>query len=164
MPGVAEGVDVFQRILCATDFSETAEAAWEMACELARVHRAELALVHVFTDLPSYAYAEVPGPAVQKVWEEQRQWVQQALEERAAAAAARGLAVRPLLKTGTAAAAIADAAVEHGVDLVVVGTHGRTGLNRLVIGSVAERVVRIAPCPVLTVKPPAARERARVAA
>lgn len=159
-----EGVDVFQRILCATDFSETAEAAWEMACELARVHRAELALVHAFTDLPSYAYAEVPGPAVQKVWEEQRQWVQQALEERTAAAAARGLTVKPLLKTGAAATVIADAAAEQGVDLVVVGTHGRTGLNRLVIGSVAERVVRIAPCPVLTVKPPAARERARVAA
>ena len=159
-----EGVDVFQRILCATDFSETAEAAWEMACDLARVHRAELALVHVFTDLPSYAYAEVPGPAVHRVWEEQRQWVQRALEDRVAAAAARGLTVHALLKTGTAATVIADTAAEQAVDLVVVGTHGRTGLNRLIIGSVAERVVRIAPCPVLTVKPSAARERVRAAA
>jgi nucleotide-binding universal stress UspA family protein len=157
-------VDVFQRILCATDFSDTAEAAWEMACELARSHGASLVLVHVFVDLPAYSLGEAPGTAVVRVWEEQRTWVQRALDERTSAAAARGLAVRSRLETGSPATAIADAAEAEGADLVVIGTHGRTGLNRLVIGSVAERVVRIAPCPVLTVKPRPSARPARAAA
>jgi nucleotide-binding universal stress UspA family protein len=148
-----EGVDMFQQILCATDFSDTAEAAWEIACELARLHRAELVLVHALVELPLYATAEAPGPAVAQIWEDQQRWVQTALDERVAAAGARGLKARALVKTGPAAASIADAAAEEGTDLIVIGTHGRTGFNRLVIGSVAERVVRIAPCPVLTVKP-----------
>jgi nucleotide-binding universal stress UspA family protein len=162
-PG-GEDVHVFRRILCATDFSDTAEAAWDMACELARVHVAELELVHVFTRLPAYSYAEAPAPAVEKIWEEQRQWVRQALDERVAAAAAGGLRARSVLKTGTPAPEIADTAGEHRADLIVIGTHGRTGLDRLIVGSVAERVVRLAPCPVLAVKPRPAREAVRAAA
>jgi nucleotide-binding universal stress UspA family protein len=161
--GIEDG-DVFQRILCATDFSETAEAAWEVACELARVHRAELVLVHVFVALPLYALGETPAPAVARAWEEQRAWVQSALDERVAAAAARGLTARALLKVGASAAGIADTAAEERADLVVIGTHGRTGFNRLLLGSVAERVVRIAPCPVLTVKPGPAAGQTRAAA
>jgi nucleotide-binding universal stress UspA family protein len=144
---------MFRHILCATDFSDTAEAAWEAACELARVHQADLVLLHVFADLPPYSYAEAPAPAVSRVWEEQRAWVEQTLEERAAAVEGRGLTVRAVLKTGAPATVIADTAAAEHADLIVIGTHGRTGLNRLLIGSVAERVVRIAPCPVLTVKP-----------
>jgi nucleotide-binding universal stress UspA family protein len=101
---------------------------------------------------------------VQRVWEEQRLWVQQALDQRVAAAAAGGLSVSAVLKTGSAPEAILDAAADERADLIVIGTHGRTGLTRLVIGSVAERVVRMAPCPVLVVKPPPAREAARAAA
>ena len=160
----SKDVDVFKRILCATDFSDTAEVAWEIACELARVHRAELALVHVFAELPLYGYAELPAPNVQQIWDEQRLWVQQALDQRVDAATARGLTARSDLLTGSAPQAIADAAGSDGSDLVVIGTHGRTGLHRLVIGSVAERVVRIAPCPVLTVKPDTARQSTRAAA
>jgi nucleotide-binding universal stress UspA family protein len=154
---------MFQRILCATDFSDTAETAWEVACELARVHRGQLTLVHVFGEMPVYTYAEVPGPSLHKVWEEQRQWVEQALGERVAAATARGLAARGVVRTGSAAIEITDAASEENADLIVVGTHGRTGLNRLVIGSVAERVVRSAPAPVLTVKPRPTSQAARAA-
>ena len=154
---------MFQRILCATDFSDTAEAAWQAARELASTHRAELALIHVFTELP--IYPEVAVLEVQRVWEDQRAWVERALGERVAAATAGGLAARWVLKTGVAPEAIAETAVETQADLIVIGTHGRTGLSRLVIGSVAERVVRLAPCPVLTVKPPdLAREAARKAA
>jgi universal stress protein A len=155
---------MFRRILCATDFSDTAEAAWEMACELARVHQAELTLVHVFVELPAYTLPEVPGPAVVQIWEDQRRWVDQALEERVAAARARGLTARGRLVTGAAAAAIAESATEEQSELLVIGTHGRTGINRLLIGSIAERVIRIAPCPVLTVKPRPAAEPVRAAA
>jgi nucleotide-binding universal stress UspA family protein len=88
----------------------------------------------------------------------------QALDERVASATARGLAARGVLRTGAAAAEIAKTATEEDAGLIVVGTHGRTGLNRLVIGSVAERVVRIAPCPVLTIKPRPTTQPARAAA
>jgi universal stress protein A len=153
---------MFKRIVCATDFSDTAETAWELAGELASIHRSELILVHVFTELP--ISPEVAASTVQQVWEEQRLWTEQQLAEHAEAMTRRGLATRFLLRTGTAAEEIGQAATDEGADLIVVGTHGRTGLERLVIGSVAERVVRIAPCPVLTVKPPQPREAARAAA
>jgi universal stress protein A len=149
---------MFQRIVCATDFSDTAEAAWEMACGLAAVHRAELTLVHVFPDLPPSP--DVAVPSVMEVWEEQRRWVSQELERRVADAVARGLRSRAVLKMGPAAAGLVEAVNEVGGDLVVVGTHGRTGLERVLLGSVAEQVVRAAPCAVLTVKP-RARERAQ---
>jgi nucleotide-binding universal stress UspA family protein len=157
-------VDVFQRILCATDFSDTAEAAWEMASELARVHRGRLALVHVFVEIPAYAAPDAPGPAVGEIWEEQRRWVQQSLDAQVAAARAAGLDAKALVVTGSTAPAIAETAAGEHADLLVIGTHGRTGINRLLIGSVAERVVRIAPCPVLTVKPRPAAETLRAAA
>jgi nucleotide-binding universal stress UspA family protein len=153
---------MFRRILCATDFSDTAEAAWEAACELARAHRAELVLVHVFTEFP--IYPEVAVVEVQRVWEEQRAWVENALAERVTAATRQGLTARWLLKTGVAPEAIVDAATETRADLIAIGTHGRTGLTRLVIGSVAERVVRLAPCAVLSIKPAADRQAARAAA
>jgi universal stress protein A len=124
------------------------------------VHRAELTLVHVFPDLPPSP--DVAVPSVMEVWEEQRRWVSQELERRVADAVARGLRSRAVLKMGPAAAGLVEAVNEVGGDLVVVGTHGRTGLERVLLGSVAEQVVRAAPCAVLTVKP-RARERAQAA-
>jgi len=153
---------MFQRILCATDFSETAEAAWAAARELARTYRSELILVHVFTELP--VYPDVAVLEVQRVWDEQRTWVERALAERVTAVTAAGVNARWVLKTGVAPESIVEAATEAYADLIVIGTHGRTGLSRLVIGSVAERVVRLAPCPVLTLKPFARADAARAAA
>ena len=140
---------MFKRIVCATDFSDTAEAAWDLASDLAQTHRAELVLVHVFIELP--VYPEVAVASIQQVWEEQREWAERQLAARIEAAVKRGLTARYLLKTGTAPEEIMQAATDEHADLIVVGTHGRTGIERLVIGSVAERVVRLAPCPVLTV-------------
>ena len=99
---------MFQRILCATDFSDTADTAWAAARELARTHRAELILVHVFTELP--VYPDVAVPDVYRVWEEQRAWAESTLAERASAAA--GLSARWVLKTGTAPESIVETAVE----------------------------------------------------
>lgn len=145
---------MFRRIVAATDFSEPAERAWRAAMELARVHRAELVLLHVFVELP--LYAETPAAAVLQVYEEQRRWVQDELEARVKNAAAEGVSGRSRLETGSAPETIARVAGEERADLVVVGTHGRTGLDRILLGSVAERVVRMTPCAVLVVRPPAA--------
>ena|SRR6185295_4465270 len=152
---------MFQRIVCATDFSDTAEAAWAVACDLAAVHRAELTLVHVFPDLPPSP--DVAVPSVIQVWEEQQRWVEGELDRRAADAGTRGLRTGFVVKHGSAADGLVEAVTEAGADLLVVGTHGRTGLERVLLGSVAEAVVRKAPCAVLTVKPRAS-ERAQAAA
>ena len=145
---------MFQRILCATDFSETAEAAWTAACELAHTQHAELILVHVFTELP--VYPDVAVLEVQRLWEEQRAWVERELTERVRATAARGLAARWVLKTGVAPEAIVETAAEAHADLIVIGTHGRRGFSRLVVGSDAEAVMRASPVPVLLVRAPGA--------
>ena len=145
---------MFTRIVAATDFSEPAEQSWRVAVELARVHRSELILLHVFVELP--LYAEVPATTVLEVYEEQRRWVLGELDARVRQAATGGLTVRARLETGPAAETIARIAEEERADLVVAGTHGRSGLERFVVGSVAERVVRTAPCPVLVVRPRAA--------
>jgi universal stress protein A len=140
----------FKRILVATDFAESAERALEVAVELARTHRAELILLHVYMDLP--AYPEVTAGQVEAIYEEQRRWVEDALEQRARRARSAGLLARAVVRTGPPASTIAQTAADENADLVVIGTHGRSGLDRLIVGSVAERVVRLAPCPVLVVK------------
>jgi len=142
---------MFEHIVCATDFSDTAEAAWDVACDLARVHQSDLTLVHVYADVPPSP--DVTGPTVMHVWEEQRRWVADELERRVHEAETRGVRARALLELGAAAHGVLEAARQAHADLVVVGTHGRTGLERVLLGSVAEQVVRTAPCPVLTVKP-----------
>jgi len=151
----------FRRILVATDFAESAERALRCGVQLARRHGAELILLHVYMDLP--AYPEITAGQVEAIYEEQRRWIEDALERRARAARAEGLLARALLKTGPAASTIAETASEEDVDLVVVGTHGRSGLDRLIVGSVAERVVRLASCPVLVVKTAAKAARADAA-
>lgn len=140
----------FRRILVATDFAESAERALTCGVQLARRHGAELLLLHVYMDLP--AYPEITAGQVEAIYEEQRRWIEDALERRARAARAEGLLARALLKTGPAASTIAETAAKEGADLIAVGTHGRSGLDRLIVGSVAERVVRLASCPVLVVK------------
>ncbi|HEY7520795.1 MAG TPA: universal stress protein [Methylomirabilota bacterium] len=140
----------FRRILVATDFAESAERALACAVQLARRHGAELVLLHVYMDLP--AYPEITAGQVEAIYEEQRRWIDSALERRARSARSEGLLARALLRTGPAASTIADTAREEGADLLVVGTHSRSGLDRLIVGSVAERVVRLAACPVLVIK------------
>jgi nucleotide-binding universal stress UspA family protein len=140
----------FRRILAATDFAESAERALACAIDLGRLHGAELLLLHVYMDPP--AYPEVAAGQVQAIYDEQRRWVDETLERRARSARAKGLLARALVRTGPPASAIADTARDERADLIVVGTHGRSGLDRLIVGSVAERVVRLAPCPVLVIK------------
>jgi nucleotide-binding universal stress UspA family protein len=149
---------MFRRILAATDFSESAENAWRFAMGLARAHDSELIIMHVAAELPSLP--EVAVPPVEEVYVAQRRWTEQALDKRVGTAKAAGVTARWLVARGSPAAAIAETAAAEHVDLVVVGTQSRKGLDRLVVGSVAERVVRTSPCPVLVVKSSAAEAAA----
>lgn len=142
-------------IMLATDFSPGSEAAAGLAFELARKFAARLTLLHVYS-APVYigafgdAYALPP-----EVMEKIRADAERGLEALALRAAKEGITAEPLAVEGLAPDLIVAAARSRRVDLIVMGTHGRTGLRHLLLGSVAERVVRTAECPVLTARAPA---------
>ena len=136
-------------ILHPTDFSEHSRAATELACALARDYGARLYVLHV---LPlTLAYGEGFAPPAESPLEEIKLRLDQV------GAAAPGVRIERRLFEGRPATEILSLARAMPCDLIVMGTHGRTGLGRLLMGSVAEEIVRKAPCPVLTVKTPAAR-------
>ena len=136
-----------RRILHPTDFSERSEHAFRLACALARDHNAPLLVLHVSS--PYVIYGE--GVLVEPPPDHTR-------ELRAQLEQVRPYDPRVVLEhrlvEGDPATEIIRATREAGCDLIVLGTHGRTGLRRLLMGSVAEEVVRKAHCPVLTVKTP----------
>jgi nucleotide-binding universal stress UspA family protein len=145
-----------KKILVATDFSEPSEAALAYGRELARNFAATLLVVHVVDDLLSRVAGSdgfvFSDPTLQaQVEETARQRIGALLsnEDR------DELNAEALVTTSnTPAYAIVDYARQANVDLIVMGTHGRGAVAHLLMGSVAERVVRIAPCPVLTVRHP----------
>lgn len=145
---------VFYRIVVPTDFSECAEEAWTRAQSLAEAFGSELVLAHVLVEAPLYAEGPFTMDHVRKVHEAARKWAQETLETRANKARSKGLKVRVALRTGRPYQEIVAVATDERADLVVIGTHGRGGLDRVLLGSVADRVVRLAPCPVLTVRTP----------
>ncbi len=139
-------------VLHPTDFSPSSDCAFQLACSLARDYSARLIVLHVL-ERPVVVYGGVmtapppPAPSAQ-----QRQAVQEQLHRVKPSDAVLG--VEHVLEEGDPATGIVQVARERECDLVVLGTHGRTGLGRLLMGSVAEQVLRTASCPVLTVKPP----------
>jgi universal stress protein A len=145
-------VSGFARLLVATDFSDTAEKAWTRARDLARALGAELVLLHVFVEAPLYSETPFNAPEVREVYESGKAWVTGQLEKWATDARAEGLRARTVLRTGVPYREILAAAEEERADIIVIGTHGRGGLERALLGSVADRVVRLAPCPVLTIR------------
>ncbi|HKD12697.1 MAG TPA: universal stress protein [Thermoanaerobaculia bacterium] len=142
----------FRRILFATDFSPASARAFDEAVALTGTAGAELTIVHVYQP-PALFPADFPvSPAVYDELETKlREDAESGLANLAAEACRRGVRAQFLLLVGFADQAIAEAAREGKADLVVVGTHGRTGVRRLLLGSVASRVITAAPCPVMTV-------------
>jgi nucleotide-binding universal stress UspA family protein len=134
-------------IVFPTDFSACAGHAFPMACALARDYGARLVLVHVKPP-PVAAYSEL-GPLVAEPVELAHE-LQARLEE--IRPADPSIPVEHRFREGDAAQEIVDVAEEVQAELIVMATHGRTGLGRLLMGSVAEEVLRRASCPVLTLK------------
>lgn len=145
---------VFYRIVVPTDFSACAEEAWGLAQRLAGAFGAELVLAHVLVETPLYREGPLAMEKARQVFEAARRWAAAALEQWAAKAREKGLHVRIALRTGAPHEEILALATDERADLVVLGTRGRGGINRALLGSVADRVVRLAPCPVLTVREP----------
>lgn len=145
----------FSRILLPTDFSEYSREAASYACALVDKFDADLHLLHVLETHYSGTPEFVAGLALPTPVQENRDACLRALAtviDEAWATARTGRIVRALAD-GPPFLEIIRYAKEHSMDLIVMGTHGRSRLAHVLMGSVAERVVRKAPCPVLTVRP-----------
>jgi nucleotide-binding universal stress UspA family protein len=143
----------FTNILVATDFSEPANAALTYGRALAEHFHAALHVLHVTDDvqlrLGGEAYFAALPDLQKEIEDEARKRLEAQLVEHDRAPLQSDAIV---VTSSNAAAAIVDFAAERRIDLIVVGTHGREGVGHLLMGSVAERVVRMAKCPVLTVR------------
>lgn len=141
----------FGVLLVPVDFSEHADAALALAIDLAKEHGGEIHLLHAY-ELPVSVTMAYGVAIPQSIWEGVQEAGAERLREMAGRVQAAGVRVTSHLVTAPASDAIADAAAVHKADAIVIGTRGLTGLKHVVLGSVAERTLRIAPCPVLTVK------------
>jgi nucleotide-binding universal stress UspA family protein len=151
----------FKKILCPIDFSEGSHQALEGALNLAKASGGELVLLHVYA--PPIGYTDVMGPGTEQAAVAMAESLETELGRWKADAAGHGVPVTAVLKQGGACPEILRYAREGGFDTIVMGTHGRSGLGRLIIGSVAEKVVRKSAIPVLTIHP-RPHEEARPAA
>ena len=144
----------WKRICCPIDFSNASRAAMEVAADLARRTGAELVLLHAYP-IPGYTFPDGSVVASPRMMQELADQAQRHLEEwredaERTVGAPRVTADKAI---GEPAAEILAFARARGTDLLVLGTHGRTGIEHALMGSIAERVVRRAHCPVLTVRP-----------
>lgn len=151
-----------KRILVATDLSPASEPAISTAAALAIRMNASLFVLHVLPEreLDALARAHQPRHPVDLIYSDLEASVREQYRRVVPDEVRRFLHMEILVVPGIAADEIPRTAAMKGADMIVTGTHGRTGLRRVLMGSVAERVLRTAPCPVLTVRPPELREAA----
>ena len=146
--------ETFTRILVPVDFSPHADRGFRYGATLAQRLGATLALLHVVEDpfVTGAWNSEIVVANVPELLDNLMADAQRRLAMLKESAATMGVTADTAVVIGRPAQAIVDHATEGGFDLIVMGTHGRTGLSHAVMGSVAERVLRKAPCPVLTVR------------
>jgi len=142
-------------VLVATDFSDASETALLYGRELARTFAASLHVLHVVENSIAWAGPEGGGVDFARLQAEREIGAQNALDRIVTAEDRKQLkAVAAIRSGGSTALEIAGYAKTEGIDVIVMGTHGRGMMAHLLMGSVAEKIVRIAPCPVLTVRHP----------
>ncbi len=143
-----------KKILFTTDFSEGASHSLSYAAEVAKTYGARLYLLHVIQDVAMSPGLHIPHGSIDIVYKEMEANAKKALEKlyvsvcgdykNSESCVVRGVPYEEILKYAS----------ENGIDLIVIGTHGRKGLDRVLFGSTAERVVRNSSCPVLTIRMP----------
>lgn len=141
-----------KKILCAIDFSEHSVAVADMAGTMAKALGSEIVCVYVAPSLSQYVGFHVPPSSIENFVGEIVSGADATMDtfltENFQDAEVKGKVV-----TGYAAEEILDLAEDEGVDMIIMGTHGRKGIDRILFGSVAEKVVKTSKCPVLTVRP-----------
>ena len=140
-----------QKILVPTDFSEYSQHALKYAVALAQSFKAKLYVVHVWEQSIVAAPTETFHA---EIWVEAEKSEREQLNQLTQELRTKGIDVEPVFGSGIAHSEIVKTAKELDVDLITLATHGRTGLRHLVFGSTAEKIIRLAPCPVLVVKHP----------
>jgi nucleotide-binding universal stress UspA family protein len=148
----------FRKILITTDMSEFSLAAMEYAASVGLLYAAKLRLLHVLEHTPGGMKRlglEDDGKAEERLAEQE---TARELREFVAQKVGPHIPLVPVVRSGSPAEMITQYAKEEGMDLIVMATHGRTGLRHILMGSVAEKVVRTSDVPVLTVKPQVLRE------
>lgn len=143
-----------KKILCPTDFSEPSLKGLEVGVDLATLFKAKLDVVYVLPILPATA----KDPNLHFAIPEYERMIHKDSEQQLQAVVSqhvpKNLKVQTLIGHGNPAHEIVRLAQEEKADLIVIATHGHTGFHHLVVGSVAEKVIRLAPCPVLAVREP----------
>jgi nucleotide-binding universal stress UspA family protein len=143
-----------KKILYPTDFSEPSKVALEYAAELAKQFGAELEILHVMFDETQVVSFYLPQVTMQSLSTDIETGSSKQLDEFIKnQTVLQGINYKTKLIKGTPFIEINKYAKETGADMIVIGTHGRTGLDHVLFGSTAEKVVRKAPCPVFTVRP-----------
>ena len=140
-------------ILVPTDFSGLSCEAFSWATLLAKEFKANIVIVHVISGRDAEEMTAQPGNPWESVLEREDQTMIESFQRCLQSNIDQTVAVQTLVKVGPADEKIAEAAQEKAADLIVMATHGQTGLYHALMGSVAEKVVRKAPCPVLTIRP-----------
>ena len=147
-----------ERILYATDFSEGASHALPYAVDLAKQYNAKLYILHVVYDFVEATGIHVPHISHDELYKELNPWVMKEMDK-CSIEATRGFQnVEKVVLKGIPYEEIIKFANNEKIDIIVIGTYGRSGLERLIFGSTAERVVRSAPCAVITVRIPEYRK------
>jgi nucleotide-binding universal stress UspA family protein len=145
-----------KNILLATDFSPASEAALPHALAIAGQYGSKLYIAHVIC--PEFRDLQ-PSETTATMIQQERGFTEQKLEPLLSAVRQKGISCQPLIGEGAIWEVLLDMIHQNDIDLIVVGTHGRRGLSKLQLGSVAEEVLRMAPCPVLTVGPKTSETR-----
>lgn len=148
-----------ERILFPTDFSEGSFHALPYAVDLAKHYNAKLFIIHVIYDIAKATDSHIPHISADELYKEISAWAQKEMES-CCIEGIRGLQdVKKQVLRGVPYEEIIKFAGDEKIDMIVMGTYGRIGLERFIFGSTAERVVRRAPCPVMTVRVPKHREK-----
>jgi nucleotide-binding universal stress UspA family protein len=143
-----------RRVLFATDFSEGSSHALPYALDIAKQYGAKLFLVHVIYDVAKSAAWYVPHVSIDEIYHDMEKSARIELEKSYSDDMAGMKDVEHVVLKGIPYEEITKFAGDNKIDLVVLGTHGRRGIDRMLFGSTAEQVVRNAPCPVLSVRMP----------
>ncbi len=139
-----------KKIVCPTDFSEPADMGMRAAIELSEQFSAELVVVHVVNPLPMVSSSATLLPII---IEGLRESAQKGMDDLFAEVIPKNIQAGYQIVDGSTAEEIVKIAREEGADLIVIATHGQSGWRKFVFGSVTEKVMRIAECPVLTIRP-----------
>ncbi|MDG2051574.1 MAG: universal stress protein [Myxococcota bacterium] len=140
-------------VMVGVDFSDSSRLAFDRACDVAALNEALMVIVHVLPSAPMSIHGVQPVLSAPDLSGRIRELAEQKLVEFEESAASRGVSARTVLTLGTPGPALSEMARDEGVDCLVVGSRGLTGVKHLVLGSTAEHAVRNAPCPVLAIHP-----------